>query len=307
MMRSGGPRLAAAAVLRCGRRDAQLPQSSRRAARRAGRAQQGDPPTRTAAWRPAFRADDPERRPDDRGRALPRSGATDAFQRGAGVRGRPRCIRRDRRAARIGASPIARLTVTPLLQAAWTHARPGIAVHVIETATGPLLRAVGSGELDMAVAGCAPREPGLRYERLRDEPVMAHVAIDHPLARETAVTLARLAEETILVGGGDASRGYTEGIETLFAAAGLSPNTLPDPYPDLGLLAAIEGRAVVLGSPVQAVRERPDLAILEIAPQLTLPFDLVWRDRALPATLAAIIDIARTLRDRSGWLFSAGE
>ena len=103
----------------------------------------------------------------------------------------------------------------------------------------------------MAVAWCPLREPGLRYERLRDEPVMAHVAIDHPLARETTVTLARLAEETILVGSGVASRGYTEHIKTLFAAAGLSPHTLPDPYPDLGLLAAIEGRAIVLGSPVQ--------------------------------------------------------
>ncbi len=206
---------------------------------------------------------------------------------------------------RIGASPIARLTVTPLLQAAWTQARPGIAVHVIETATGPLLRAVGAGELDMAVAWCPLREPGLRYERLRDEPVMAHVATDHPLARETTVTLARLAQETILVGSGDASRGYTERIEMLFAAAGLSPTTLPDPYPDLGLLAAIEGRAIVLGSPVQAVRERQDLAILDVAPRVTLPFDLVWRDRALPATLAAIIDIARQLRDRSGWLSPA--
>jgi DNA-binding transcriptional LysR family regulator len=60
---------------------------------------------------------------------------------------------------RIGASPIARLPVTPLLLAAWTHARPGIAVHVIETATAPLLRAVGSGELDMAVAWCARESP----------------------------------------------------------------------------------------------------------------------------------------------------
>jgi hypothetical protein len=56
---------------------------------------------------------------------------------------------------------------------------------------------------------------------------------------------------------------------------------------------------------VQAVRERQDLAILEVVPPLTLPFDLVWRDRAPAATLAAIIDIARQLRDRSGWLSSS--
>jgi DNA-binding transcriptional LysR family regulator len=157
----------------------------------------------------------------------------------------------------------------------------------------------------MAIAWCPPHEPGLRYERLRDEPVMAHVAIDHPLGRESSVTVARLAEETILVGSGEASRGYTECIKRLFADADLSPELLPDPYPDLGVLAAIEGRAVVLGSPVHAVQERQDLAILEVTPPSTLPFDLVSRDHAPPATLAAIIEIARELRDRSRWLSAA--
>src|SRR4051794_41952596 len=81
---------------------------------------------------------------------------------------------------RIGASPIARLTVTPLLQAAWTHARPGIAVHVIETATGPLLRAVGSGELDMAVAPCPPPGARVRCAGGRGRPLTADGASDHP-------------------------------------------------------------------------------------------------------------------------------
>jgi DNA-binding transcriptional LysR family regulator len=78
------------------------------------------------------------------------------------------------------------------------------------------------------------REPGLRYERLRDEPVMAHLAIDHPLARETTVTLARLAQETILIGSGDASRGYTEHIKTLFAAAGCRPTRCQTRTPTWG-------------------------------------------------------------------------
>lgn len=202
---------------------------------------------------------------------------------------------------RLGASPIARLGVMPVLQAAWTDAKPGIAVHVVEAATAPLLRAVRAGELDLAVGWCPSYEPGLQFERLRDEPVMAHVAVDHPLAAEDSVGLERLAQETILVGSGDASRGYTEAVTKLFADAGLAPTTLPDPYPDLGLLAAIEGRAVVLGSPVNTVRERDDLAILDVKPALTLPFDLVWADRDASATVAAILDITRRVRTSLGW------
>lgn len=203
---------------------------------------------------------------------------------------------------RVGASPIARLDVTPVLQAAWTDTRPGIAVHIVEIATGPLLESVRSGELDLALAWCPLHEPGLHYERLRDEPVMAHLAIDHPLAADNSVGLDRLAEETVLVGSGEASRGYTEAIVKLFADAGLNPRTLADPYPDLGLLAAIEGRAVVLGSPVHAVQERHDLVVLEVTPSCTLPFELVWRERDVPATLQAIIDIACHTRTTLGWV-----
>lgn len=206
---------------------------------------------------------------------------------------------------RVGASPIARLDLIPVLQAAWTDARPGIAVHIAEAATGPLLKSVRTGDLDVAVAWCPLQEQGLRYERLRDEPVMAHVAVDHRLAAKESVSLEQLAGETILVGSGEASRGYTEAVRALFADAGLKPETLADPYPDFGLLAAIEGRAIVLGSPVQAVREREDLVILEVTPPSTLPFELVYRERELPATLEAILEIARQVRGSLGWLNTA--
>lgn len=202
---------------------------------------------------------------------------------------------------RVGASPIA-VHMVSTLKASWADARPGIAVHVTEAATGPLLSAVGSGDLDLAIAWCPLHEPGLRFERLHDEPVLAHVATDHPLAGERSVSLERLAQERILVGSGEASRGFTKQVIELFAAEGLEPETLPDPYPDLGLLAAIEGRAVVVGSPVHGVRQRSDLVVLEVTPPRTFPFDLVWRDREPPATLAAILDIARRVRDEEGWL-----
>jgi DNA-binding transcriptional LysR family regulator len=203
---------------------------------------------------------------------------------------------------RVGASPIARNDLVIPLQNTWAAARPGIAVHVTEAATGPLQVAVGAGELDLAIVWCPLHEPGLRYERLRDWPVMAHVATDHPLAGQGKVTLERLAEETILVGSGEASRGYTEAVVGLFASEGLHPRTLADPYPDLGMLAAIEGQAVVVGSPIHTARSREDLALLELSPERSFPFELVWRDREPAPTLTALLDIARQTRDSEGWV-----
>lgn len=203
---------------------------------------------------------------------------------------------------RVGASPIARTALVIPLQTAWAEARPRIAVHITEAATAPLQVAVGAGELDLAIGWCPRAEAGLRYERLRDWPVMAHVATDHPLAGEETVTLARLADETILVGSGEASRGYSEAVVGMFAAEGLHPETLADPYPDLGMLAAIEGQAVVVGSPIESARSRNDLVLLDVTPRRTFPFQLVWRDRDPSATLAAILDIARQVRDAQAWL-----
>jgi DNA-binding transcriptional LysR family regulator len=202
---------------------------------------------------------------------------------------------------RVGASPIA-VHIVADLRARWAEARPGIAVHVTEAATGPLLDGVASGELDLAIAWCPLYERPLRFERLHDEPVLAHVATDHPLAGETCVSLERLAQERILVGSGEASRGFTEHVIRLFADEGLEPPVLADPYPDLGLLAAIEGRAVVVGSPVHGVKQRNDLVVLEVSPPRTFPIDLVWRDREPPGTLAAILELARQVRDSEGWL-----
>ena len=203
---------------------------------------------------------------------------------------------------RLGASPIARTHLVNRLLDAWTEERPGIAVHVTESASGPLLASVGSGDVDLALAWCPLEQPGLRYERLRDEPVRALVATDHPLAEQGTVTLERLAQERILVGSGEGSRGFTEAVVDLFAAEGLDPPTLADPYPDLGLLAAIEGRAVVVGSGASWQKTRRDLVVLDVVPARTLPFELIWRDREAPATVAALLAIARRLRDDERWL-----
>jgi len=48
----------------------------------------------------------------------------------------------------------------------------------------------------------------------------------------------------------------------------------------------------------------PDLegsAFVPIEPKVTLPFDLLWRRRPRSGAVDAVIDVARSLRDRGGW------
>ena len=59
---------------------------------------------------------------------------------------------------------------------------PGLRLNVRQQSSQPLVRAVGAGELDLAVGLCVPQDPSLEMHRLKDEPVVLVAAADHALA-----------------------------------------------------------------------------------------------------------------------------
>ena len=73
---------------------------------------------------------------------------------------------------------------------------PGLRLNVRQQSSQPLVRAVGAGELDLAVGLCVPQDPSLEMHRLKDEPVVLVAAADHALAALEAVELAAAREET---------------------------------------------------------------------------------------------------------------
>ena len=195
---------------------------------------------------------------------------------------------------RIGLSPTARYGVGPALLAACAAAAPAVMLYSSEDTTGALLRDVAGGRLDLAVVFCAPAAvpDGVRLELVRDEPAVVHLPADHPLAGRAALTLADLAQETVLIAGGRESGGFSDRVLGAFEAAGIVPRTAPDPYPDLGLRAVREGVGVVVYARTAFPAELDGSAFVALAPALPLPFHVAWRPRsatrALEAVLAAI-------------------
>ncbi len=194
---------------------------------------------------------------------------------------------------RVGVTPTARFGVTPRLLAACTAAMPAVMLYTSEDTTGALLRDVARGRLDLAVTFCAEDAPeGVTLTPLHDEPAVVHLPAAHPLAARREVGLEDLAEETILVASGADSRGFSGRVLRAFAAVGLQPRTLADPYPDLGLQAVREGLGVVVYPRSAFPPELDGSAFVALTPVLTMPFQLAWRpDGAAPA-VRAVVEVA---------------
>ena len=195
---------------------------------------------------------------------------------------------------RVGFSPAARHGLTPRLFDAWAAAAPGVMVHTREDTTAALVRDVAGRRLDLAVVFCARPAPGVVTELLAAEPAVVHVWADHPLAARESVELVDLRDETLLVAGGPDSPGFTEKVLALCREAGFEPDTIPDPYPDLGLQAVRErlGVAVYVGTAFSG--EPTDTRLVPIRGGVTLPFHLAWAEAARSAALDALIEAART-------------
>lgn len=198
----------------------------------------------------------------------------------------------------IGVAPPARFGIGPELLAACAAEAPGVMLYPREDTTGVLLRELRAGRLDLVIGFCAPPDDALERERLRDQPAMLHVAGSHRLADRESVALRDLREETLIVAGGGESTGYTATVIERCRAAGFEPRTIPDPYPDLGLKAIREGLGVVVYPRTAFAPDLDGSVFVPIDPEVTLPFDLLWRRGPRSGALDAVLEVAAALKAR---------
>lgn len=196
----------------------------------------------------------------------------------------------------LGVSPTARFGIARRLLVACTTEVPAVMLYTTEDTTGALLRDVARGRLDLAITFCAPEPPaGVELLLLRDEPAVVHLPTDHPLATRAELRLGDLADETILIGATDDSRGFTGRVLSAFRAAGISPRVLPDPYPDLGLQAVREGLGVVVYPRSAFPADLAGSAFVPLLPHVMMPFHLAYRSATRTTAVRSVLEVAHGL------------
>lgn len=138
------------------------------------------------------------------------------------------------------------VTLTDML-ASFHRAHPGVEITLSESDSESLLDGVRDGTLDLACASLGPLPAaGVEVQVIIDEPIVAAVSHEHPLASRTSITLDELGEQTLIC----LPRGT--GIRAILEAAGVRARIAFEAS-DPGVLAQLAARGLgvaILPAPV---------------------------------------------------------
>ncbi len=127
-----------------------------------------------------------------------------------------------------------------------THPEVGLSLH--EMTTLEQIRALKEGKIDVGFGRIRHEDVHIRRIILREEPLMAALAADHPLARSEGLTLRALQAETLIVYPQAPRPSFADQVLATFRDRALAPKKIMEVRElqvALGLVAAGEGIALV--------------------------------------------------------------
>jgi len=198
---------------------------------------------------------------------------------------------------RIGAILPATFEFLPAVLASFRHRYPNADLHIESRESPPLVTAVETGALHVALLR-PPRNAGtLRMETVRRDPFVAAMRVDHPLAKADALRLRDLRSEKIVrIARGDLRDAFEE-IDMQLEAAGLRLDQSQATDTTLTALALVCAGAGISLVPAWAAalpwREVCFRQVLDLTARIDLA--VVWEASNLPPIAQHFIDVARRL------------
>lgn len=145
----------------------------------------------------------------------------------------------------------------PELVREFRRAAPEVEIHLVELVSLEQIGALKEGRIDIGFGRVRFDDDEVRRIILREEPLIAALPVDHPLARQSGpVSLQQLAEERIILYPRAPRPGYADQVIALFHDQGLEPRIAHEARElqiAVGLVAAEEGVCIV---PVSVQKSR---------------------------------------------------
>lgn len=181
-------------------------------------------------------------------------------------------------------------SIVPEAVRAMQAAAPDVHIELLEILTEHQAASLRSGAIHLGLArvvGPYTREPDLQYVELFDDPLVAAIPLQHPLAQRSSVRAADLDRLPYISYPRDANSLFSRQVLALLQAAGARPrlgHEAKELHTALGLAAAGLGTTVV-GRSV-AANNRTDLRFLPIA-DLQTPSKVIAVRKAGPQPVLA--------------------
>ncbi|WP_066367064.1 LysR family transcriptional regulator [Herbidospora mongoliensis] len=185
------------------------------------------------------------------------------------------------------------------------HSHPGITIHQVEAGTPEQYRQLADGRLDIAVGPASHTPAGVRSELIRLDLLGVLVSDDHRFAGLDAVPVADLSGELLLIGEEAQTPELNQFVVALCRSAGFTP-TIYEGTVESSRAAAdlvLQRRCVYCVPSSFRTSNRPGTSWRPLTePATHYSWSLLWHEGNLSPHIATVINSARRLADRLGWL-----
>lgn len=158
-----------------------------------------------------------------------------------------------------------------------------------------------SDRADLALAPMTMYSPGVRTEAIRRDPLCVAVQDTDPLAERERIALGELRERRFEFWPRDMAPGFHDAVMGACRAAGFEPDRDENAAGNTAWGFIADGRGVALINRSLERQLPRGIILLPFDPPVSLTIDAAWchTDRA---TVARVLETARTLADEQRWL-----
>ncbi|MCA2222944.1 LysR family transcriptional regulator [Nonomuraea aurantiaca] len=182
---------------------------------------------------------------------------------------------------------------------------PDLTIHQVEAGTPEQYRQLADGRLDIAIGHASQTPAEVTSKLIRLDPLGVLVPDDHRFADMDGVPVAALADEVLLLGEESQTPELNQFVIALCRSAGFAPTVYEGTVESTRAAAdlVLQHRCVHCIPSSFRTSNRPGTTWRPLTePTTHYPWSLLWHDANPSPRIATVLNSARHLAQRRGWL-----